>query len=168
MINATTVTVRAVTKTFQLAGILDDRCAQPDKARIAAWAEQVQRHRLTENDLLDGLQAFYDTPSERAIQIGDLIHHARNAKRTRLDKEADEIRDQRQDTLDLKAADDVRTMAAGVITEPTKNRTPRLVAAENALQCVVDKATALAAIREYLAAKAEAQKPTAPTTKGQP
>ena len=79
MINASPDTVRAITKTFQLAGILDDRCAQPDKARIAAWAEQVERHKLHESDLLDGLQAFYDSPSERAIQIGDLIHHEARA-----------------------------------------------------------------------------------------
>ena len=76
-LNASPDTVRAVTQVFKLAGILDDRVTHPDKARIAAWSEQVQRHGLAESDLLDGLQAFYDGPSERAIQIGDLIHHAR-------------------------------------------------------------------------------------------
>lgn len=166
-LNAAPDTIRAVTKVFELAAILDDRCAQPDKARLAAWSEQVHRHRLTESDLLDGLQAFYDTPSERAIQVGDLIHHARHAKTRRLEKESDDAREERQEALDLKAADDIRTVAGGMITGPTKNRTPRLMAAENALQCVVDKATAVAAIREYLAAKAEARKPPAPTTKAQ-
>lgn len=155
-INATPDTVRALTKVFQLAGILDDRCAQPDKARIAAWSEQVQRHNLIETDLLDGLQAFYDSPSERAIQIGDLIHHARHAKRGRLDKEADQIREQRQREHDTKAADQIHAIAAAAFTGPTKNRTPRLVAAENGLQCAVDKRTARESIAEYFAAKREA------------
>jgi hypothetical protein len=155
-LDATPTTIRDIAEAFKLAAILDDRIAQVDTARIAAWAEQVQRHNLIRADLLDGLQAFYDSPSDRAIQIGDLIHHARHAKRTRLDKEADEVREQRQEAHDVKAADEIHGIAAGFVAGPVKNKTPRLIAAEAALQCAVDKSTAQAAIAEFFAAKREA------------
>lgn len=159
-LNASADTLRAVAKVFQLAAILDDRVAQPDKARIAAWAEQVERHGLTQPDLLDGLQAFYDGPSERAIQIGDLIHHARIVRRDRTEREEADLLTQRRTGHDAKvAADDMQGLAAGVPLGPVANRTPRLIAAEAALQCVADRASAMAALREFAAAKAEARKP---------
>ncbi len=158
-LNASPDTLRAVAKVFQLAAILDDRVAQPDKARIAAWAEQVERHNLAQSDLLDGLQAFYDGPSERAIQIGDLVHHARIVRRDRTEREEADQLAQRRAEHDTKAADDIRGLAAGVAFGPTVNRTPRLIAAEAALQCVTDRASAMAAMREFSAAKAEARKP---------
>lgn len=161
MINASTDTVRAVTKVFQLAAILDDRAAQPDKARIAAWSEQVERHKLTEPDLLDGLQAYYDNPSDHSIQIGDLIHHARRIRRDRNEREAETLRSQRAALTDIKAADDMKQLAAGAVMGPTKNRTQRLAAAENALQCCTNRAQAEAAIREYFAAKTAARKGSA-------
>lgn len=154
---ATPDTIRAVAKVFQLAAILDDRVAQPDKARIAAWAAQVQRHRFAESDLLDGLQAFYDGASERAIQVGDLIHHARHAKGNRIDKEGDEHREARQEQLATKVDDDDAQVVTGIAFGPVINRTPRLIAAEAALQCTTTKAEAMAAIREFNAAKREAQ-----------
>lgn len=152
-IDATPETIRAITRVFELAAILDDRVSQPDKARIVAWAEQVQRHNLTETDLLNGLQAYYDSPSERAIQIGDLIHHARYARQNRLDKEADDDREARREAADAKAADETHGIAAVGITGPTKTKTARLIRAENALQCAVDRHTSMEAIREYFAAK---------------
>lgn len=156
-ISATPDTVRAVTQVFKLAGILDDRVAQPDKARVIAWAEQVQRHNLIEVDLLDGLQTFYDLPNDRAIQIGDLIHHGRVAKRNRLEKEEDEQRELRRAELDTKAADDEwRNLTADAITGRIKNRTDRLAAAEEALQTCQGKACK-AAVVEYLAARREAK-----------
>lgn len=157
-LNASPETLRAAAKVFQLACILDDRVAQPDKLRIAAWAEQIERHKLTQPDLLDGLQAFYDGPSERAIQIGDLIHHSKIIRRARLDKEADEDRERRQDARESMAAEDVQVLAAGIAFGPTVHTTPRLRAAEDALQCVTEKADARAAIAEYLAAKSEARR----------
>lgn len=84
-INATPETLRAVAQVLKMAAILDDRVAQPDKARIVGWAEQVQRHNLTEDDLLDGLQKYYDQ-ADRPIGIGDLIIHARATKRDRLER----------------------------------------------------------------------------------
>ncbi|ARG91422.1 hypothetical protein [Mycobacterium kansasii] len=154
-INASPATVRAVTKAFQLAGILDDRCAQPDKARIAAWAEQVERHKLTEPDLLDGLQAFYDSPSERAIQIGDLIHHARIIRRDRNEREEAAEQAARLKVHDQQAVDGISGVAA--VMGPVKNRTPRLVKAELALQCASGKREVLAAMSEWTAAKLEAK-----------
>lgn len=159
-LNASADTLRAVAKVFQLAAILDDRVAQPDKARIAAWAEQVERHGLTQPDLLDGLQAFYDGPSERAIQIGDLIHHARIVRRDRTEREEADLLAQRRAGHDAKAAaDDMRGLVAAVPMGPVASRTPRLIAAEAALQCVTDRTSAMAALREFAAAKAEARKP---------
>lgn len=159
-LNASPDTVRAITKVFQLAAILDDRAAQPDKARVAAWAEQIERHKLTERDLLDGLQAFYDSPSERAIQVGDLIHHARQVRRDRTEREQAAEQAARLEVHDQQAVDEVRGLAAG-FTGPTKNRTDRLVKAELALQCATGRREAIEAMREWTAAKAEARKATA-------
>lgn len=157
-LNATPETVRALTQVFKFAGILDDKFGQPDKARIAAWSEQVQRHGLTECDLFDGLQAFYDQPQERAIGIGDLVHHARAAKRARTEREDDTTREDRRSAADRKAArDETGAVFAGFIGGPVAHKTDRLTKAENGLQCAVDKATAMAAIREYFAAKRESQ-----------
>lgn len=158
-LNTSAETLRAVAKVFQLAAILDDRVAQPDKARIAAWAEQVDRHGLDQSDLLDGLQAFYDGPSERPIQVGDLIHHARIIRRDRTEREeADQLAQRRADHDTKVAADDARGLAAAVTFGPTLS-TPRLEAARDALQCVTDRESALAAMREFSEAKAEARKP---------
>jgi hypothetical protein len=88
VIDASPETIRAVGKAMQLAALLDDRCANVDKARIASWAEQVERHQLTKTDLLDGVQRFYDGPTNRPIQVGDLITHARAVRQDRSDRAA--------------------------------------------------------------------------------
>jgi hypothetical protein len=155
-IDATEGDLFATAEVLKLAAILDDRAPRADKARIAAWAEQIHRHTLARTDLLDGLQAFYDSPHDRAIGIGDLIHHARYAKRARLDKEEDAERDRRRAEFDAKADDDIRDITAEAITGRIKNRTPRLEAAEAALQDCHGKRACIDAIREFNAAKAEA------------
>lgn len=157
-LDATPDTIRAVAEVFKLAAILDDRVAQADRHRIAAWSEQVHRHRLERSDLLDGLQAFYDTPADRPIGVGDLIHHARIVKRARLEKEEDEVREQRRAELDAKAAEgaDLSAVTATAISGRIKNRTERLKRAEEALQNCYGKRECSAAIKEYTAAKAEA------------
>lgn len=161
MIDAAPHTIRAVAESLQLAALLDDRLGHTDDARIAAWAEQIHRHQLERGDLLNGVQAFYDTPSERAIQVGDLIHHARRERRDRNDREAETERERRAELLSVKAAEDMHALTAGAVMGPVTNRTDRLIKAENSLQCAVDKHTAQDAIREYFAAKTEAQKATA-------
>jgi hypothetical protein len=153
MINASPQTVRDVAQAMQLAALLDDRVGHTDDARVAAWAEQIERHKLTKSDLLDGVQAFYDSPSERAIQVGDLIHHSRKIRRDRNEREAEVERERRAELLSVKASDEVRALAAGVVLGPVKNRTKRLEEAEKALQCVTNKREAAAAIGEYFAAR---------------
>lgn len=160
-LNARAETVQAVAQVFKLAGVLDDRCAQPDKARIAAWAEMVERHKLAERDLLDGLQAYYDSPSERAIQIGDLIHHARVVRRDRNEREAEIERERRAELTSVKAAEDMHGIAAGVVLGPVENRTERLTHAEHMMQCCTNRSEAQTAIREYFEAKTDARKASA-------
>ncbi|AMS02076.1 hypothetical protein BJD70_gp58 [Mycobacterium phage Panchino] len=156
-INASVETIEAVTQVLKMAAILDDRVSQGDPARLGAWAEQVERHKLTESDLLDGLQAYYDAPSDRAIGIGDLIHHARTAKRVRVDRESAAEREARRERLDLKAAPEETAAIAAAVTLGPVEPTDRLEVAKQRLQTCVDRGSAIAAIREYFAAKAEAQ-----------
>lgn len=158
MIDASAQTIRAVAEAMQLAALMDDRMGHSDDARVAAWSEQIERHKLTKADLLDGVQAFYDNPSDRAIQVGDLIHHARKVRRDRNEREAEAERERRAEVLSVKASDETRALAAGVVMGPVKKRTERLIAAEKALQCVTNKREAIAAIGEYFAAKTEARK----------
>lgn len=157
-LNATPETVRAVAEMFKLASFLDDRVAAPDKARLAAWSEQLERHHLSEADMLDGVQEFYDAPSSRPIGVGDLIHHARNAKRGRLEARRQAQQDAYESTIDRKAADEFSALVGEYVAGPVKFRTERLTAAEAALQAAWNRDTAHAALREYFAAKAEAMK----------
>lgn len=145
-----------------MAKILDDRMGQPDKSRISAWADQVQRHKLTEPDLMDGLQAYYDGPSGHAIGIGDLIHHAKSARTVRIANEDRAVREARQAELDAikPEPEETASIAAAFIPGPAP-QTDRLKAAEDALHCATDKSTAVQAISEYLAAKSEACRPRA-------
>lgn len=148
------------TEVLELASLLDHRVPTPDKARILAWARQIDRHSTIErDDLLDAVQAYYDKPSAQPVSVGDVIEAARRSKRDRLHREADAERDRRRTQVDAKAAaDEVLTLTAAFATGPTP-RTPRLEAAEVALQCVTDRTSAMAALREFSEAKAEARKP---------
>lgn len=163
-LNASPETVKAITQVFKLTAILDDRAPSSDMARTAAWAEQVERHKLTEDDLLTGLQSYYDSPHDRSMQIGDLIQHAKAARRKRVDDESRAELEARQAELDAvkPAPDAVRAIASafGSGPVPAGRHTDRLQAARDSLQTCVDRKTAMAAIREYFAAKAEALKPT--------
>lgn len=156
-VEATEEELRSVAEVLKLAAILDDRAPAADMARIAAWAEQIHRHKLERRELLDGLQAYYDSPSERAIQIGDLIFHARAIRRDRNEREAEAVRERRAEITSTKAADDIQEIVAGVVMGPVENRTDRLTRAELRLQTCHGK-ECQEAIREYFAAKAEAKK----------
>ena len=156
-IAATEEELANVAECLKLAAILDDRAPKADKARIVAWAEQIHRHKLTRDDLLNGLQAYYDGPSERAIQIGDLIHHARLARKTRCDKEDADTRELREQRYDQRAADDMQALSAAFIAGRVKD-TPRLKAAREALDTCEGKDASIAAIREFAAAKLEAKR----------
>jgi hypothetical protein len=160
-LNATEADLHAAAEALKLAAILDDRAPNADKARIAAWAEKFHQHQLHRNDLLDGLQVFYDAPSERAIQIGDLIHHARQVRRDRNEREEAKERERRGESHDIKAADEMGAVADLVIASPNGPvvKTKRLIAAENRLQTCTNKHEAIEAIREFFAAKTEARQP---------
>ncbi|UXA04420.1 hypothetical protein KXD96_15425 [Mycobacterium sp. SMC-2] len=158
MLNATEAELCAVAEVLKLAALLDDRAPAADKSRIVAWAEQVHRHRLTREDLLDGLQDFYDSPGDRAVQIGDLIHRARIAKRNRLDKEVDEQRDLRQQLFDTKAVVETQSFGTEFDLGPVVQPTPRLEDAVRGLRRAVDKRSAIEAMREFFSAKQEARK----------
>lgn len=156
-IDATETEIRDIAEVLKLAAIIDDRAPRADKARIAGWAEQIHRHKLERTDLLDGLQLYYDSPSERPIQIGDLIHHAKAARRARLERMDDEERRRREDLADEKAADDIRGLSAAFIAGRV-DETPRLKAAREALETCQGKTESLAAMREFGAAKLAAKK----------
>lgn len=156
-IDATETDLRNAAEALKLAAILDDRAPAADRARIAAWAEKIHAHRLGRDELLDALQAFYDAPHDRAIGIGDLIDGARRIKRDRLDREPDTQREHRQDTQAAKANGDIDALA-DMAFGPTVKPTDRLAAAERALQCATDRATAMTAITEYAAARREARR----------
>ncbi|OBG72059.1 MULTISPECIES: hypothetical protein [unclassified Mycobacterium] len=170
-LNATADDVRNTAEALKLAAVLDDRVTAGDKARIAAWAEQIHRHNLIRSDLLDGLQAFYDNPSANAIQIGDLIQHARIVKNRRLERESDAERDARRELADTKAADMTHALAGAALTGPTKNRTARLERAEMGLQVCEGKTESIAALREYFAANSgsrDRQNPTSDQQRAKP
>lgn len=158
-VNATETELCDIAEVLKFAAILDDRAPSADSARIAAWAEQIHRHSLIRGDLLDGLQAFYDSPRDSAIAIGDLIHHARIVKRGRLERDAEAAQEARRSRGDALAADELVTAAAlsARLRKPEKS-TPRLDAAREGLQACQGKRESLAAIREYQAAIREANR----------
>lgn len=156
-LNASPETIRAIAEMFKLASFFDDRIGHADQGRIAAWSEQVQRHELGREDLLDGLQKFYDGPSQHAIGIGDLIQNARACRRDRNEREDDRQREERAAAREQLAAVDAESLAAAVMLGPTST-TPRLDVARNALQNTTGREDSVAAIREFCAAKREAAK----------
>lgn len=158
-LDASPDTIRAVAEALKLAAILDDRVAHADAARIAAWSEKVETHNLEREDLIAGLQNFYDSPMQHPIGIGDLIHYGRSARRDRTEREDEEIREIRRETQDAKAdADEAHAIAAGFVGGPVKARTPRLRSAEAALQSCQGKRESQDAIREFFDAKRAAGK----------
>lgn len=157
-IDATEDDIRAVAEVLKFAAILDDRAAAPDEHRLAAWAEQIHRHQLGRADLLDGLQKFYDNPSDRAIQIGDLIQHARAIRRDRNERESSAELDQRAQSRDPQAVEVLSLAAGAIVMGPTGATSDRLELAEVELQRCHGKTESMAAIGEYFAAKAIAHK----------
>ena len=155
-VTATTEDLTNAAEALKLAAILDDRAPRADKARIAGWGEQIHRHHLGREDLLDVLQRFYDSPSDRAIAIGDLIAHARACRRDRTEREDDAAREDRRAAQDALA--DTQAVVAAVPFGPTGRKTPRLIEAESALQSVTCKREAVDALREFFDAKTEARK----------
>lgn len=104
-LNASPETIRNVASAMELAQLMDDRAAHADKARIAAWAEQVDPYNLPLDDLLNGVRAYYADPRDRAIGVGDLIAAARAIRRDRNERETFAEREAREDSRVVDIAD---------------------------------------------------------------
>ncbi|MEU0871629.1 hypothetical protein [Nocardia brasiliensis] len=94
-IAATETAMRAAAAAWSRARIYDDKLGDPDAARLAAWAESIQRWELDTPDLVEGVMRYYEANTEgRTIGIGDLLHHAREHRRQRAERDkAAEIRE---------------------------------------------------------------------------
>lgn len=87
-IAASQASVRAAAAAWSRARIYDDKLGDHDKARLAAWAESVDRWQLDIPDLVEGVNRYYEgETSGRTIGIGDLLHHARESRRQRAESE---------------------------------------------------------------------------------
>lgn len=83
--------MRAAAAAWSRARIYDDKLGEPDAARLAAWAESVERWKLDAPDLIEGVMRYYEGETHgRTIGIGDLLHHARESRRQRAERETAE------------------------------------------------------------------------------
>ncbi|MGW4124745.1 hypothetical protein [Nocardia sp. NPDC004711] len=80
--------MRAAAAAWSRARVYDDKLGDADEARLAAWAESVQRWELDTPDLIEAVMRYYEAETEgRTIGIGDLLHHARESRRQRAERE---------------------------------------------------------------------------------
>lgn len=80
--------IRAATAAWQRARFLDDKLGEPDPGRIAAWAEIIQKWQLSAADAVAGVDRYYEGETAgRIIQIGNLLHHAREVRHQRAERE---------------------------------------------------------------------------------
>lgn len=87
-IAASDAALRAASAAWSRARIYDDKLGDPDAARLAAWAESIDRWELGTPDLLEGVIRYYESDTNgRTIGVGDLLHHARESRRQRAERE---------------------------------------------------------------------------------
>lgn len=87
-IAATDTSMRGAAAAWSRARIHDDKLGDPDTARLAVWAESIERWKLDAPDLLLGVDLFYEgNTTGRTIAIGDLLHHAREVRRQRAERD---------------------------------------------------------------------------------
>lgn len=82
-IKATPETIRAVAAALGRARLFDDKLGGSDEGRIAAWSEAANPHKLSQDDMLAAVTAFYADESGRAMQVADLIRLGRQIRRER-------------------------------------------------------------------------------------
>lgn len=112
-INASPETIRGVAAALGLARMIDDRVGPADQGRIAAWSELVEPHKLAEDDLLDGIKAFYRANQKaQMIQVGDLIACSREVRRERNETEPEAAQTEREKRLAAKVKDDADAIGA--------------------------------------------------------
>lgn len=100
-VKASPATIRAVATALGRARLFDDKLGGSDEGRIAAWAEAVEPHALSQADMLQAVTDFYSSnDGGRTMQVSDLIRHARNLRRDRAQAESDAERQAREDMLD--------------------------------------------------------------------
>lgn len=87
-IAASQASMRAAAAAWSRARIHDDKLGEPDKVRLAVWAESIERWKLEAPDLLIGVDAYYEgETNHQTIGIGNLLHHARESRRLRAERE---------------------------------------------------------------------------------
>jgi hypothetical protein len=132
---------------------------KPSEANIIAWAEQIELTNLTLPDLLGGVTDCYRVHGSGFRPFpADVIGASRRIRSDRYDRSSIHERTEYEALSDAKAADTIKGIAAGTILGPVRNRTPRLAAAENALQTCHGRTESMTAMREYTAAKHEAHR----------
>jgi hypothetical protein len=77
----------AAARAWARARLYDDKLGEPDAPRLAAWAESIERWKLDAPDLIEGVIRHYEGQGAPTIQIGDLLHHAREVRRQRAEAE---------------------------------------------------------------------------------
>jgi Zn-finger nucleic acid-binding protein len=93
------------------------------------------------------------------LEPGHIVQRVRAIRRDAYERESDMERAYRQDAQAVKAADEVRSLAAAAVPGPTTKKTPRLRKAEDALALCRGKRECQAALTEYFAARAEIHRP---------
>lgn len=77
----------AAAQAWARARLYDDKLGPADAPRLAAWAESIERWKLDAPDLLQGVIRHYERQGAPTIQIGDLLHEAREVRRQRAESE---------------------------------------------------------------------------------
>lgn len=103
-IEATPETIRATSAAMGRASLYDDYFGIEDSARLAAWAEAVQRFDLEQHHLLNAVTTFYAGTPQGRLGIGELIRLARQVRQDGTMKQESVERQQRGITSGLTPA----------------------------------------------------------------
>ncbi len=93
-------TVIAVAHVLGKAALFDPRFSKPDEGKALAWAQALQPHNFTTEDILDAVVKFYSDNADRTLMVADVIARAKAIRRDRAQREDAEARDNRAQALD--------------------------------------------------------------------